>query len=1851
MADLQINLGELQSLIAKITENINSWEDTLKTESGDVTGSKDYWNDSPGVSYRTRMNKDISGSTTQKNELKGIRDAMKKALTGLATEQQRLQAGSKVISGSIGIPHPGGTVSAGSSGLKVTYAELDSLIAELNTLLEGDVSLGSGGQYSAWKRCVQNRRSLNYSSVGPEDYDSEISSAMEELNGRLYNFRDLLVICRENIESAENSLTAAIAGSTAFTGGTYKAAGKTGGEPQVKKNSAIQIKAAAGKNPSYCQDAGDPVNMATGNFHTQKEDLTAGGKPELKLERTYNALGNGNGWNFHFDTRLCLETEDVFVLRLPEGREEIWRTGESGEPECESGGKGILTVKASGRTAKEQPQEAEYIYSIPDGETYGYDRAGLCLYLERDGRKIRFTYDDEYRLIRAENNKSHISFTYEENDDALPGCMTPVSAEDHTGRKVSYRYETGEDGTKRLVGVTRADGSAEAYGYDENGRLRTMTDAKNVCMLVNEYDVKGRTVRQTYPDGSVTETLYDDENRTVTEREKDGSEIRYKRDERYRTTEILYADGTKESYRYNGKNRRISGTDRLGRETRYAYDREGRITMVRDALGTATHITYDANGKVLSVKKAGVTVLKNTYDSHGNLICTEDAGGNRTLFSYERGLPVRITDADGKTTELRYDDRERVQELTDPAKGLIRLTYDDLDRICGTEDIFGRSYGYGYDPAGRLVKSVRPDGAAGYWSYDAGGKAVEFRDYDGNCLKRSYTVMGKPEADEDKAGRKTSYAYDVMWNLASVTYPDGGKEEREYDSEGHLIRKTFPDGGTAVFCYDACGNVVSVTDGTGNTTSYEYDALNRAVKVIFADGRWISRKFDAFGCVTEETDTAGGVTVHTYDAAGRRLSTTNPVGDRIEWSYTPAGKPEKTVYPGGLTEQKTYSEGRLVRLDRADGNTEEYSYDEAGRLTGKRLGSGYTVTYVYDILDRITEIYDSEGKVQNYGYDVLGHVKEVRDALGNVTRYDFDVSGNLIKVTDACGHETEYGYNELDQLIEIRKIAEDGTASVTSYERNHAGQLTAAVDAAGHREQYAYDANGRLIRKQDADGFETLYTYNVLGMTECVRFGDGTENTYRYDALRRLSEFTDSTGVTRLVNDAVGRVLRAENPDGNVLSYEWGRAGERKALVYPDGRRAEYSYDEKLRLTGLEEVLSDGTRRQVADYDYDAFGRLTEKRAGNGITTRFGYRADGLLEELISFDISGRIMDSFRYAYDTAGNKVGEERNRGTEESFRYIYDPMGRLTQVERNNELLRSYNFDAFGNQTMLEDRKDGTRTGYIYGEGGQLLKEISEKNAEAAGTESTEKTERTYAYDGRGNLTEVRENGELKRSYLYGASGRLARAQRHGSTGSHSHTAVSGTSAPSISEYFYNGLGMRTGRRNIFGAEDPVIAGGMTGETGRREEMSYLLDMTRSYNNMLSLRDGSGQETLFINDGLTAEAISVETGRREIYVSDVYGSPVRITDGTGNTTGLYGYEEYGTRADLLVGISMQGYASEDTEVYASGDAKACASDILRPFTFTGYMEDEVSGLYYAQAREYDPASGRFAGRDWVKGFTDRPYTLNEYGYCWNDPLMYVDRDGRMPTTEATPSQADTSNRSSGGGWPTAEEIGAGIKNAADELYHDIVGHTIVYNQKEIAPGVTVTDSGHTGGSVIDFSSNTETGENTINASFTPVNLLGHSVYVKISLNPKDETKSSVTYGFKYSAGEDIGSISNSYEAAFYKKGMSFASSVSTKVTAQELQLKDGTFDPAASYSRSIKVKSDTADWGTIGLAIGTVVAAVGSIANNFVGIVGDEAAAIPAAGAALSNLGIKITNSISAVLNQISAFSNVCPLGVGY
>ena len=119
---------------------------------------------------------------------------------------------------------------------------------------------------------------------------------------------------------------------------------------------------------------------------------------------------------------------------------------------------------------------------------------------------------------------------------------------------------------------------------------------------------------------------------------------------------------------------------------------------------------------------------------------------------------------------------------------------------------------------------------------------------------------------------------------------------------------------------------------------------------------------------------------------------------------------------------------------------------------------------------------------------------------------------------------------------------------------------------------------------------------------------------------------------------------------------------------------------------------------------------------------------------------------------------------------------------------------------------------------------------------------------------------------------------------------------------------------------------------------------------------------------------------------YLQDDLGSTIRLLEQGGESQTIYGYDEFG----------------EDTY---------CTQGHLQPFVYTGYRYDNVTDTYFAQAREYMPGVGRFAGEDWIKGSIEQPFSLNQYGYCFGNPFGLVDYYGKKPRIPlANPSNAKT-------------------------------------------------------------------------------------------------------------------------------------------------------------------------------------------------------------------------------------------------
>lgn len=69
---------------------------------------------------------------------------------------------------------------------------------------------------------------------------------------------------------------------------------------------------------------------------------------------------------------------------------------------------------------------------------------------------------------------------------------------------------------------------------------------------------------------------------------------------------------------------------------------------------------------------------------------------------------------------------------------------------------------------------------------------------------------------------------------------------------------------------------------------------------------------------------------------------------------------------------------------------------------------------------------------------------------------------------------------------------------------------------------------------------------------------------------------------------------------------------------------------------------------------------------------------------------------------------------------------------------------------------------------------------------------------------------------------------------------------------------------------------------------------------------------------------------------------------------------------------------------------------------YRYTGQRQESTIGLYYYNARWYDPALGRFVQPDTIVPSPGNPQSLNRYSYGLNNPVKYVDPTGHDPLDE---------------------------------------------------------------------------------------------------------------------------------------------------------------------------------------------------------------------------------------------------------
>ncbi|MDO5812380.1 MAG: DUF6531 domain-containing protein [Bacillota bacterium] len=1262
-----------------------------------------------------------------------------------------------------------------------------------------------------------------------------------------------------------------------------------------------------GTDPDAASLSVDPVNLSTGNYVYDHQDLLIMGSPEVIFHRYYNAKDSrisslGKGFKHNYDIELR-EIGNNYSIVLEDGRCIHFELKDD--------------VYVGKDTAEEHLFKVndEFILKTRDGNIYKFNSFNKISRLEDENKiGISFEYDENENLIRAKaDNESELLYTYV--NDLL------VDVKDHTGRKIQFIYKD-----NFLEKAIMPNGREIKYSYDSNGRIIDLPIDGNEKLVVNVYDDKDRVIEQQFIDGSSMSFEYDDENKTVTQIERNGVKTVYVHDDKKRNTEIIYEDGTTEKFVYNEKNQCIKKTDRLGHSERYAYDNKGNVVQKIDPLRRRFNMTYDNHNNLLTLSLNGKSMIKNRYDSKGNLIYTENAAGIAEMYKVDDyGRVISTIHSDNSETNIIYDERGNVSKVENPDGGVIKYEYNDLNQVIKLTDPNGNSTYFDYDVNGNVIKTINALGYETNYTYNINGLLESTSYANGTVEKRTYNKINQLEEVIDEQGYSTKYIYDSMWNVSKILLPNGSVEEYLYDKDNHLSTIKIPGGTTIHTVYDANGNIIEECtnddkkifkyDALGNTISVKqgdeystvsYDMFGNVAEVKRVNGEFVKKEYDEFGRLEREYDNLGALRIYRYDSTGTLSEEEDELGNITKYNYYPGKRIKSIIYPNG--------------------EIDSFIYDLNGNVVEHKDKKGNVIELRYDSLNRNTETYLNGILQESLEYNEVNEIVKRVDALNNATYFTYSSRGEVLSVTDPNGTKMKYDYNSMGDVL--KEVITGPTGEVkfdNTYEYNEFGQLVCIKDIQGYSTKYQYNNRGELIETIDKEGYHVSYGYNQRGNIDNLRYQDGREVSFKYNEKNVLKEIIDWNGKTSFVTDTEGRVTSVTYPDGKNVGYVYNSFGEISSMKYPNGKEIYYNYDKLKRISSI----TNGDSQII--YKYNEDNEVVKRIYPNGTSTEYEYNRCGFPTVIKNIDKEG-ILDQYEIGYDALGrkNKLNRWRRNDAEYSglFEYSYGNTGFLEEVKKNGSVLRKYEYDSFGNRTRKFD-KNGEEI-YHYNNLNQLVSKSLGTNQE------------TYEYDKRGNLIEVKSNGQMKYQYCYDTTNRLSK---------------SFNSNGEKSTYAYNGLGYRIGQTKY--------------QKSGTKQINYVVNMLRLHDNLLE-KDENGEVQTYIWSGFNPVAINHKQSDYYCY-HDEMGSISDVISFDGNLKEKFGFDEFGN------------------ELYEVDNS-------INPFGYTGYLRNYDMGTSFAQAREYISDIGRFAGRDIVKGMAPYNISYNEYLYCRNDPNSYEDRNGQI-------------------------------------------------------------------------------------------------------------------------------------------------------------------------------------------------------------------------------------------------------------
>ncbi len=252
---------------------------------------------------------------------------------------------------------------------------------------------------------------------------------------------------------------------------------------------------------------GDPVDLGTGLFVREDDDLVVPGTPPIRLRRTYRsndprprAFGIGMSHSYdHFLVGDAAAYGWVAVILADGGRIDFVRVSPG------TGQTGAVLEHTSSPTefyrSRISWNGTGWHLTLQDGQRLTFSacdaksRCGLIQYRDREGRVLTMTRDSAGDLIGIiASGKDGVRFA----NDAAHRITRASAGIGGVPTALTYRYDT----RGRLIKVEKLAGTlstSKEYTYDDAHRMLTVKES--TFRLTNTYDHSGRVIGQVTSDG------------------------------------------------------------------------------------------------------------------------------------------------------------------------------------------------------------------------------------------------------------------------------------------------------------------------------------------------------------------------------------------------------------------------------------------------------------------------------------------------------------------------------------------------------------------------------------------------------------------------------------------------------------------------------------------------------------------------------------------------------------------------------------------------------------------------------------------------------------------------------------------------------------------------------------------------------------------------------------------------------------------------------------------------------------------------------------------------------------------------------------------------------------------------------------------------------------------------------------------------------------------------------------------------------------------------------------------------------------------------------------------------------